>query len=205
MSDETKPGKTDSAGKPGTGTQGTAKTLDELRADYEAALASKSAPDKGSNKELEALRTKVANLEAEAGDRAYRKEMDQTIVPAVKGDLKVDEEIVEMWVNREAGRDAALMALWNDRAEKPKEFKEAIAALAPEFKKYAESKGLVQPAEKGAGKSDDKGKLQSAVRSARETQPTKKDFGDKSLAKMSDQEFAQHSQEVFAAVRAGQL
>lgn len=204
MSDETKPGKTDSTGKPGTGSQGTVKTLDELRADYESALASKSAPDKGSSsKELEALRAKVASLEAEAGDRAYRKEMDQTIIPAVKGELKVDEEIVEMWVNREAGRDAALMALWNARSEKPKEFKDAIVALAPEFKKYAESKGLVQ-ADKPT-KSDDKGKLQSAVRSARDTTPTKKDFGDKNLAKMNDTEFAHYSQEVFAAARAGQL
>ena len=203
MSDDTKSGKPDSTGKPGTGNQGAVKTLDELRADYEAALSSKSAPDKGNSKELEALRKQVADLTAEAGDRAYRKEMDQTIVPAVKGELKVDEEIVEMWVNREAGRDAALMALWNERASKPKEFKEAIAALAPEFKKYAESKGLVQPEK--AAKSDDKGKLQSAVRSARETQPTKKDFGDVNLAKMGDQEFAQHAQEVFAAARAGRL
>lgn len=202
MSDPTKPAASASAGKPGTETTGTVKTLDELRADYEAALATKSAPDKGSsNKELEALRKQVSELQAEAGDRAYRKEMDETIVPAVQGDLKVDPELVEMWVNRQAGRDPVLMSLWNARGEKPKEFRDAIAALAPEFKKYAESKGLV-PAEK-SGKPD--GKLQSQIRSARETLPTKKDFGDKSLAGMSDQEFARHSQEVFAAARAGQL
>ena len=139
---------------------------------------------------------------AAEADRSYQKAMAETIVPAVLGELKVDADLVEMWVNKQAQNDPVLMALWNERGAKPKEFKEAIAALAPEFKKYAESKGLVKPEGKTA---DDKGKLQSAVRSARDTTPSKKEFGNAELSKMSDQQFALHSAEVFAAARAWQL
>ncbi len=204
MSDPAKSGKPDATGKPGPEAPDTGKTLSELRAEYERSLASQSASDKDKSPgELTALRKEVESLRAEAAERSYRKTMGDTIVPTVLGDLKVDADLVEMWVNKQAQDDPELMALWNERTAKPKEFKAAIAALAPEFKKYAEAKGLVQP-EKGGKKSDD-GKLQSQLRSARETQPSKHDFGSVNLSKMSDQEFALHSAEVYKAVRAGQL
>ena len=202
MSDPAKSGKPDPSGKPAAAAPDTGKTLSELRAEYEASLASQSASDKGKPNELEVMRKEISDLRAAEADRSYRKAMDDTIVPAVLGELKVDADLVEMWVNKQAQNDPVLMALWNDRAAKPKEFKEAIAALAPEFKKYAESKGLVKPEGKTA---DDKGKLQSAVRSARDTTSSKRDMSTVDLSGMNDQQFALHSQEVFRLARAGQL
>lgn len=200
MSNEPKPGAPASSGKPGTETASTGKTLAELRADYEAALG-KSVSDTTPKATVEALQKQVADLTAAEADRTYRKTMDDTIVPAVLGELKVDADLVEMWVNKQAASRPELMALWNERADKPAEFKAAIAALAPEFKTYAESKGLVKPA------TDEKGKkLQTAVRSARDTTPAeKKGFEDVDLSKLSDNAFALHSAEVFRAAREGRL
>jgi hypothetical protein len=205
MSDDTKSGKPDAGGKPPPADAGKATTLDELRSRYEAAVseAAKGAPDK-SNPELKALRDEVEKLRTAEADRTYRKEMDSFIVPAVAGETGVDPDLVEMWVNKHAASDPALMALWNERAEKPKEFKAAIEALKPDFQKYAESKGLA------AAKKDqpDKGgkKLESAVRSARVTDAGKAhDFSNVNLGAMSDTQFAMHAAEVYRAARAGQL
>lgn len=209
MSDPAKSGKPDSTGKPGTAEPAKATTLDELRAQYEGALA-KAAQDSGAkaqpNAELTALRGEVEKLRNAEADRSYRTEMDKTIIPTVAGDTGVDADLVEMWVNKQASNDPELMALWNERGEKPKEFKAAIEALKPEFAKYAESKGLAQPAKKGDGADKGGKKLESAVRSARE-QPAGKprDFSSVDLGAMSDQQFAMHSQEVFRLARAGQL
>lgn len=208
MSDPAKSGKPDPGGKPPAAEPAKATTLDELRAQYEGALA-KAAQDSGAkaqpNAELAALRGEVEKLRNAEADRTYRKEMDSFIVPAIAGETGVDADLVEMWVNKQASNDAALMALWNERGEKPKEFKAAIEALKPEFAKYAESKGLAV-AKKGEGAEKGGKKLESAVRSARE-QPAGKarDFSSVDLGAMSDQQFAMHSQEVFRLARAGQL
>jgi hypothetical protein len=202
MSDDTKSGKPDSGGKPPTADAGKATTLDELRARYESAVseAAKGAPDK-STSELKALRDEVEKLRTAEADRTYRKEMDSFILPAVAGETGVDPDLVEMWVNKHAASDPALMALWNERAEKPKEFKAAIEALKPDFQKYAESKGLAKAAPDKGGK-----KLESAVRSARVTDAGKThDFSNVNLGAMSDTQFAMHAAEVYRAARAGQL
>ena len=201
MSDKSKQGPPDSSSKPPTEGSSTGKTLTELRADYEAALG-KSVSDTSPKATIEALQKQVADLTAAEADRTYRKTMDDTIVPAVRGDLKVDGDLVEMWVNKQAASRPELMALWNERSDKPAEFKAAIAALAPEFKAYAEAKGLAKAEpEQSKGKS-----VVSAVRSARETAPAeKKDFGDVDLSKLSDNQFALHSAEVFRAAREGRL
>ena len=209
MSDTSKQGTSDSNSKLSTATSGTAKTLDDLRADYERSVAeaAQNGKDKGATSEVAVLRSEVEKLRNAEADRSYRKEMESFIVPAVNGELNVDADIVEMWVNRQAAGDPELMALWNARGEKPKEFKAAIEALKPDFAKYAETKGL---SKKSESKSDNKGKhgksVESAVRSARQTDAGKdRDLSSVNLSSMSDSEFAMHSAEVFRLARSGQL
>jgi hypothetical protein len=210
MSDP-KQGKTDSSGKPSTESAGTVKTLDDLRAEYERSVAeaAQNGKDKGSNdSEIKAMRAEIEKLRDAEADRSYRHEMTSFIVPTVGADLGVNVDIVEMWVNRQAAADPELMTLWNARGEKPKEFKAAIEALKPEFAKFAETNGLAKkdPEPKGKGPAKTGKSVESAVRSARQTDAGKAtDLASADLNSMSDSEFAMHAQKVYALSRAGQL
>jgi hypothetical protein len=207
MSDDTKSGGGDSSDKSGTDRAGTGRTLEQIRAEYDAALrvAQGSKGKEQGDPEIAALKAEMAELRADKADRSYRQEMDKFIVPTIAGETGVKADLVEMWVNKQASDNPELMELWNERASKRAEFKKAIEDLKPKFEEFAAETGLVRKSDKG-GKASGDGKREAAVRSARSTPASQpKDFGDVTWGSLSDTEFARKSQEVFAAVRTGQL
>lgn len=200
MADDTKSGKTDSQQKePGTEGADKGKGLAAMLKEYEEGTQKKAAT-KDDDAELKSLREKVAALTEAEASRTYRKEMDDNLIPAIKGDLEVHNKHVERWLNEQAASDPRLMKLWENRVDEPDKFDEAIKALKPKFEAAAKEEGLIR--EKGKG--DDK-RLKSAVRSARSTQTGPTDFGSVNLPSMSDNEFAMHKAEVFRQAQAGLL
>lgn len=165
--------------------------------------------------------TRLERLESLVDQTSYRSDMER-IVAEVKGDLDIDDDFVEFWVNKRAEGDSRLVELWNQRDANKIQFRKVIEYLAPEFREYVKSKGLVKPdsdpddpdggseaaASNGKGKGkdesrDDKG-LGAAVRSSREAKPST-GADDVNWAGLTGQEFALKRAEVFRAVKQGKL
>lgn len=189
MTDE--PGKSDTPSKEASENSGDKKDLNSLLADWDNPEKAKAAPE---TDELKALKDQVKSLQELEGQRSYDSEMKSFIVPTIKGDLEVSEDYIEYWVNKQADGDPRLIKLFNERSERKADFRKAIEAMAPEFKKHAESEGMV--AQKG---------LANAVKAARESDSTPSGMDNVDFGSLSDQEFALKKAEVFRLAEAGKL
>ncbi len=187
--------------------------LDKLLAEWDQAPqgtdSSKSDKDKPAGTGDGDIAKRLELLESALTRTSYDADM-QGIVKEVKGDLDVDDWIVESWVNRKADSDPRLVKLWEERGEKKSQFAEMIKALGPEFQTYAKERIL--PTAKDDVKDDDtetkdkdndKG-LTAAVRSSREAKPTT-DFENVKLGGLSGSEFALKKAEIFRAMKSGKL
>lgn len=147
----------------------------------------------------EGLKRKVDALEAEAAERSYQSGIEG-VIKTLKGDLEVDDFIVESWANKQAADDPRLQKLWEERASRKKEFNEAIEALKPEFQKYAQEKILGKESSGGNNNS-----LVAAVRNARDSDPGGGEMDDVKWGGLSDSDFALKKAEVFRLAKAGEL
>jgi hypothetical protein len=148
---------------------------------------------------------RLERLEALATRTSYESDM-KSIVATVRGDLDVDDFVVEAWVNRKADSDPRLVQLWNERDSKKSQFQEVIKSLAPECQEFAKTRIIKAPPkteEKETGK-DAKESLSAAVRSAREASPSS-GYEDLSWAGLNDNQFALKKAEVFRLQKAGKL
>ncbi len=204
MNDNTKPGDSDVApNKPpeNADTEGAlSKLLDEFDAGAPKADSNKPADQ---SDEVAALKEQVNVLVQREADRSYKSEMNDFIIPTLKGDLEIDNFYVEAWANNKASEDPRLQKLWDERGTNKTEFQQAIKLLAPEFQKSLEGKIVVKNSpDNDAGAES---QLASAVRQARESNSKPSSVNDANLGAMSDQEFQLHKQEVFRLQMEGKL
>jgi len=200
MNEQTKPGDSDVAGQQPPENAETGKSLDELLNEFDkGAKSADSTPTDQS--EVAALKEQVNVLLQREADRSYKSEMNDFIVPTLKGDLEIDNFYVEAWANKKASEDPRLQTLWDERGTRKAEFQQAITLLAPEFQKSLEGKIVVNKPDDDSGQSQ----LASAVRQARESNSTPTSLDDANLGAMSDQEFQLHKQEVFRLQMEGKL
>lgn len=150
---------------------------------------------------------RLERLEASQVRSSYEADM-KSVVATVKGDLDIDDFIVESWVNRKADGDPRLVKLWEERDSRKAQFDEVIKSLAPEFQEWAKSRIPAKSKEEEPEAKDKSGKsdkgLAAAVRQAREASPSS-GFDDVNFSGLSDQDFALKKAEVFRAVRTGAL
>jgi hypothetical protein len=206
-------------GKPDQGSNSPPKGADTPKGDLEKALASWDAPkgtDGGDAGKKPAETTtkddEITALRAEVSRQSYESDM-KALVTQVKGDLDVDYEDVERWLNTKADKDPRLTKAWDERHTNKARFQEVAKALVPEYQEYAASfaKRVAKPAEgkkdeddgKDAGKGD-KG-LAAAIRSARDASPTGGQFEDVKWGSLSDHELAAKKHQVFSAAKRAAL
>lgn len=192
MTDKAQSGKDDTAsGKssdPAEKPRSLTDLLDEWDSDGKKPASSKSGNDVADR--LSALERRLAN-------DAYKSEIS-TVVETLKGDLDVDDFVVEAWINKQASEDPRLQELYEARDENPKKWKDAVKALQPDFEEYAKSRILSKA-------NDDKG-VGAAVRASKNS-PNMSDLSDdgSDIAGMNDAEFALKKAEVFRLAKTGKL
>lgn len=202
MSDETKPGESDASSENTSEAADEAKSLTDLLKEWDDDSTSVQADDKKSDDDKQD--TRMARLEA----RESQRDMD-ALVQKVKGDLDVDDWIVQAWVLNEAANNPKMDKLWDDRENRQADLNKIVSkALIPGFKKYAEDKIL--PPTDDADKTNDKksasSKLGAAVRGARDSKVTTgSGLDDVDWGSLSDSEFEAKKQEVFKKAAAGEL
>lgn len=170
----------------------TGKSVSELLAEWEE---NRSGSDDGKKTdagkdELAKLRAKVAELEsAHVADRDDKDYSD--LMSKISGDLEVDESIVDGWLRKRAKNDPAIIKAFDNRSDKPAQYKELVKALQPEFAEWAKE----NIATKNSG-------LKAAVRSARETDPDSGDeFENVNWGSLSDSDFTKMGQRLMASYR----
>ena len=156
----------------------------------------------------EDVTARLERLEALATRTSYESDM-KSIVATVKGDLDVDDFVVEAWVNRKADSDSRLVALWNERDSKKAQFQELVKSLAPEFQEFAKTRIIKAPPKTEEKETENRGKdakdsLSAAVRSSREASPSS-GYDDVSWSGMNENQFALKKAEVFRLQKAGKL
>lgn len=206
---------------PGNGSEQPDGKLETLLAEWDqgAKGTDSGKPDKGKpagTGKSNPLEDRIARLEAEA--EANKEVSEETrykadipgVVATLKGDLNVNDDYVEWWINREAKLDPRLAKSWDERDTNQAKFRQVIEALAPSFQKHAKeailpkSKDEDDPTTDGKGETkDDKG-LGAAVRSSRDAKPSHGD-DDVNWAGLSGHEFALKRAEVFKAMKEGTL
>ena len=193
----------DSKGTPSTEvTDDNGKSLADRLNEFQKATQQKGATDKGMEERLAAAEQKLSAYQQAEASREYRKEMDNFMVPTVRGELDVHPKLVEQWLNEQADRDPRLTEVWEKRGEDRAKFEETVAGLQEKFAAYAEKENLAGTTGTRESK-DPKAKLQSAVRSARQSSSAPGDFSSVNVAALSDTEFALHKAEVFRLQSAG--
>lgn len=194
MTDKAQSGKGDAATKSGSDPAEKPKSLNDLLDEWDTS-GKKSA---NSGKSGDEVAARLAALERRIASDSYDKEMS-SVVETLKGDLDVDEFVVEAWINKQANDDPRLLELYEARDENPKKWREAIKALRPEFESYAKSRILTKSG------NDDRG-VGAAVRASKNS-PNTVDLSDdgSDIASMSDAEFSLKKAEVFRLAKAGKL
>ena len=140
------------------------------------------------------LKDRLSAIESRLADDAYKAEM-ASVVGQLKGDLDVDDFMVEAWINKQADDDARLRDLYTNRDEKKSEWSQAIKALAPDFQDYVKQRIAPQP---------DK-KLGAAVRAAKNADAGASLETDVNYGMLSDADFALKKAEIFRLAESGQL
>lgn len=203
------------SGKPDAERNASPETSDPPRKSLSALLSEWDEKDKGDSgkpkgepkgepkESTDDLIKRMERLEGALTKTSYETDM-KSVVETVKGDLDVDDWIVESWINRKADSDERLVKLWNERDTKKSQFDEVIKSLTPEFQEYAKNRILPKPDEdKDEGKKPDKG-LAAAVRTARDASPSS-GYEDLDLGSLSERDYALKKAEIFRAARAGKL
>jgi hypothetical protein len=196
MTDKAQSGKGDADPKGQPDPAEKPRSLNDLLDEWDA---SGKKPDSSKAKGGDDLTARLSAIERRLASDAYDKEMS-TVVETLKGDLDVDDFIVEAWINKQAAQDARLAELYEARDENPAQWQKAIKTLQPEFEKYAKDR-VVKP----ASDNDDKG-LGAAVRASKNS-PHKSDLSDdgSDIANLDPQQFELRKAEVFRLAKAGKL
>lgn len=168
-------------------------TLTSLLEDWEKG-ASKAAPKEEKSAEPSQDYDRVAALE-------YKLEMKE-VIPAVKGEVPVNDKFVETYINMRASEDSRLDELWKNRNVNRSAWDKAIETLGKEFKSFAEASGM-SPKKQTSERRDDKG-LAAAAHMARESKPTGDAFESIDWSSLNAQEFAMKKSQYFRALKAGQ-
>lgn len=198
----------DSSAKAGTGGAGAgAKSLDDLLASWESPSSDNSGDDRSSvdkaapSDKTDPQEARIRALEEQLAASAYRNEM-ASVVSTVKGDLEVDDDLVEYWVNKRAESDPRLVSLWENRDGNAGRFKSALNALKEEFGEFAKERLVVGQAQNR----ESSRRAASAVAGARET-PSGMAHGldNVNWGSLGDSEFALKKAEVFRLQSAGKL
>lgn len=178
--------------------------LEELLASWEP-----KGTDGGKKPKESDVTKRLEQLEAAVTRTSYESDM-KSIVAQVKGELEVDDWIVEAWINKRADSDPKLVKLWEERDTEKAQFQKVIQSLGPEFQEYAKGKILpkVEPKneevkDKEDKKGSDKG-LAAAVRNSRDASPSS-GYDDTKWASLGESDFALKKAEVFRLARAGKL
>lgn len=186
MTDEAKPGNSDSTSSGGTG-KADQQTLSELLATYEKGGDTTKASDNT------ALANEVAML-------SYENEMNK-LIPRVKGNLPVSDDMVEMFINSKA-KDSKIADAWDNRRSNPAAWNAIADSFVDEFKSFTKANGIGTQEE--AEPDDDKG-LAAAVRTARQTAPSSNSYEAVEWGNLSDTEFELKKREVFRLAADGKL
>ena len=160
----------------------------------------------GEEKAKTEAKPKVSNLEARLAalesnnellaEDANKREISTTI-EVLKGDLKVDPDYVDFWVNKRAMDDPRLRDIFENRLSNPAAWKKVVKALVPEFKEHAKT---VFPVHNDKGNS-----LGAAVRAAKNAGGDISLKGDVDYGSLSDADFAVEKARVFRLATSGQL
>lgn len=195
MSDE----KNASSGTSDQNTKGSAentdtgmKSVSELLAEWEQERSgSDGKTEKPGKDQLAALKAELDELKsdrkAELEGRDYK-----NLLSTIAGDNEVPNSVIDGWLRERAENDPAIIKAFDNRSEKPAQFKELVNALKPEFEKWA--KDNLAPKDSG---------LKAAVRNARESSSDSDGFDGIKWASLSDNEFEAKAQEVVSFAEKG--
>lgn len=162
-------------------------SLDELLADF--GLDSKS--DEATNKQSETrsdvkddLQDVVSYVRSEIETKQQERDSSDlaSAVESVKGDLDIDPELVEGWLNARASKDKRLTQLWENRGSDPARWNKAVEALGRDFAKVMGSKPNSEI-------SEDVEAVAAAVRGASTKNPEPTDDIPDNVEQMSGAEF----------------
>lgn len=195
MTDKAQSGKDDAASQKSSDPAEKPGSLNDLLDEWDK--SGKKASDKSKPDDLSA---RLSAVERRLASDAYDKEMSN-VVDILKGDLDIDDFIVESWINKQAADDSRLSDLYEARDESPGKWRSAIKALQPEFEKYAKER--LMPAK--SDNKDERG-IGAAVRASKNS-PHTSDLGDdgSDIPNLDDAQFALRKAEVFRLAKAGKL
>lgn len=193
-------------GRNGAGDRNDEPTLDELLEEWDAADHDASDKDTGKRKPpkepssdggSEAEKQRLERLEQRLAMQDYEKAMGQA-VDAVKGDLQVEDDYVEFWLNKQADQDPRLMKLWEQRDTRRAEWNKALEALGRQFQEeYADRFGTVNDRETTGARRNLQDKVASAVHASRSRTPGDPNDGVvDELASMDDSTFSLKKAEI---------
>lgn len=194
-------------GGSGTGDRNAEPSLDELLAEWDNDEPGKSGkegapskPDKAppGDGRSDADKQRLEKLEQRLAMQDYEKAMGQA-VNAVKGDLEVEDDFVEFWLNKQADQDPRLMKLWEQRDTRRAEWSKALEALGRQFQD--DNAGRFGPTDTSQRKPGRRPSLHDQVASAahasRSTAPGDPNDGiADELASMDDSTFALKKAEI---------
>ncbi len=151
------------------------------------------------------LRDRLAAMEATLARTDYQNAMGKA-VEQVRGDLDVDDFLVEAWLNRKAENDPRIVEVWNNRDRNQAAFDETLRLMSSEFRKYAVERKLAAGAKGEKDTSDTSGNEAKAARAgARSAGAPRGDDQYGSLSGLDDNAFALKKAEIFKAVQEGRL
>lgn len=162
-------------------------------------------PNEGADSELAKLRAELEDLKRVNAETSYETAMGKAI-DVVKGDLAVDDFVVEAWLNRKANQDEKIVEVWNARDSQASSFNKLLEAMKTDFQKEATANNWVKGSKsKDNGDATTGNEAAAARTGARNSggQSQGTEFGD--FSTMSDGEFALKKSAVFKAAREGRL
>jgi hypothetical protein len=161
-----------------------AQDLDSLLAAYNTSEPPKSEPPKEPDDRLAAYEQRLAELEKREAQVRSQAEVSE-VVRSVRGDLPIDENLVEAYLQVEATKDPRLVEAFTNRRRDPDQWKKIEAGLA---KKLKASVG----ADIDQVATETRDAVDAAVRSASTRTPVEEAPPD--IAAMSEAEFEQYKQ-----------
>lgn len=176
----------------GSGTERDKPSLDDLLASYGKGSGDAKPTEDGGDQKPDPTDERIRRLEAELAQRDADETMKNDVIPRVRGDLDIDDEDVEAFVNYRASKDPRIVEVWDNRRSDPKAFKAMLDGLAEEAaKKY--------------GGQDDGRREVNAVRNSRQSKPALGGFNDVDWASLNDNDFELKKREVYKAAEKGLL
>jgi hypothetical protein len=163
--------------------------LDEWDAKGEKPPAGNTDVDVDVRKEIAELREYIAaDVDKKAKD---------DLVSELRGELDVDDFVVEGWIAKQAEDDPRLEDVYDGREKNPARWREVVKSLKPTFEEFVKTRLSPASNERGVG---------AAVRAAKDSRSgAGLDVDDVDYGSLSDSEFAAEKAKVFRAARAGKL